>query len=219
MASMTATPPTRVVLVEDHPVMRAGVRSVLGRTRDIEVVGEAATGKRGVNLVHELSPDVVILDIGLPDIDGIEVLKSVVAAPDPARLIIYSCQCDGASVGRAMENGANGYLTKSVGPRELVNAVRRVVRGQVPLSPEASTGLVMALRSSAHPGTESLTEREREVWRSLADGRSNAEIASALVISQHTVKFHVHNLLRKLGLRTRAEAICAAHRRGMRDVT
>ena len=215
MARVTATTTTRVVIVEDHPVMRAGVRSVLGRTTDIEVVGEATTGERGTVLVNELSPDVVILDIGLPDMDGIEVLKFIAATPDPARVIIYSCQCDGTSVGLAMEAGASGYLTKSVGPRELVDAVRRVMHGQVPLSPEASTGLMASLRSSAHPGAESLTNREREVWRSVADGLSNAEIARALFISEHTVKFHVHNLLNKLGLRTRAEVICAAHRRGI----
>lgn len=215
MARVTATHTTRVVIVEDHPVMRAGVRSVLGRTPDIEVVGEATTGERGTVLVSELLPDVVILDIGLPDMDGIEVLKFIAAAPDPARVIIYSCQCDGASVGLAMGAGASGYLTKSVGPRELVDAVRRVMLGQVPLSAEASTGLMTSLRSSAHPGSESLTEREREVWRALADGLSNSEIAHALFISEHTVKFHVHNILSKLGLRTRAEVICAAHRRGM----
>ncbi|MDP3630458.1 MAG: response regulator transcription factor [Actinomycetota bacterium] len=201
--------------MEDHPVMRAGVRSVLGRTPDIEVVGEATTGERGVDLMRRLQPDVVILDIGLPDIDGIELLKVIAAKPGCARVIIYSCQCDGMSVGLAMESGASGYLTKSVGPHELVDAVRRVMQGQIPLSPEASTGLMSAMRSAAHPGTDSLTDREREVWRSLADGLSNAEIGRALFISEHTVKFHVHNLLQKLGLHSRAEAICAAHRRGM----
>ncbi|MDO8950067.1 MAG: response regulator transcription factor [Actinomycetota bacterium] len=215
MARMTAASVTRVVLVEDHPVMRAGVRSVLGRTMDIEIVGEATTGERGTTLVRELHPDVVILDMGLPDMDGIEVLKFIAETPDPARVIIYSCQSDGTSVGLAMESGASGYLTKSVGPRELVDAVRRVMQGQVPMSPEASTGLMKAMRSSAQPGTESLTEREREVWRALADGLSNGEIGRALFISEHTVKSHVHNLLRKLGLHSRAEAICAAHRRGM----
>jgi len=157
----------------------------------------------------------VLLDIGLPDMDGIEVLKAITATDPGTKVIMYSCQSDGTSVGLAMEGGACGYLTKSARPREVVDAVRRVMRGQVPLSPEASTGLMTALRAAAHPGVESLTEREREIWIALADGLSNAEVAQRLFISEHTVKFHVHNLLHKLGLRTRGEAICAAHRRGL----
>ncbi len=215
MAGVTATGSTRVVLVEDHPVMRAGVRSVLEKAHDIDIVGEADTGRQGEAMVRRLAPDVVLLDIGLPDVDGIELLRSIMATDSRARVIMYSCQGDGTSVGMAMEAGACGYLTKAARPRELIDAVRRVMRGQVPLSPEASTGLMSALRAAAQPGVESLTEREREIWTALAEGLTNAQIACRLFISEHTVKFHVHNLLRKLELRTRAEAICAAHRRGL----
>ena len=214
MARVSEMRITRVVLVEDHPVMRAGVRSVLERVSDIEVVGEADTGEQGVAIVSQLAPDVVLLDIGLPGMDGIETLR-LIRSDGNSKVIMYTCQGDGPSVSLAMESGANGYLTKSAGPREIIDAVRSVMSNQAPLSAEASTGLIAALRARTEPGVDSLTDRERQVWNSLARGLSNAEIAHSLFISEHTVKFHVHNLLRKLDLHSRAEAICAAHRRGI----
>ncbi|PKQ20534.1 MAG: hypothetical protein CVT66_04280 [Actinobacteria bacterium HGW-Actinobacteria-6] len=214
MARVSDMRVTRVVLIEDHPVMRAGVRSVLEHVSDIEVIGEADTGEQGIAVVNQLVPDVVLLDIGLPGMDGIKTLQ-VIRSSGNSKVIIFSCQGGGPSVSLAMESGANGYLTKSAKPREIVDAVRNVMSNQAPLSAEASTGLIAALRARTEPGVDSLTDRERQVWSSLAHGLSNAEIAHALFISEHTVKFHVHNLLRKLDLHSRAEAICAAHRRGI----
>lgn len=215
MAGLTESATVRLLLVEDHPIMRAGVRSVLESATDIETIGEAGTGKAALAIVKKLNPDVVLLDIGLPDIDGLTLLKTLKASNPDTRVIMYSCQCDGPSVSLAIDGGASGYLTKSASPRELIAAVRGVARGQTPLSAEASTRLVSSLRAqSGRGGTSELTDREREVWRALTEGLSNAEIAAALFISQHTVKFHVHNLLAKLGLRSRSEAIAAAHRSG-----
>ncbi len=131
------------------------------------------------------------------------------------KVIMLSCQADESSVRMAVDAGASGYLTKSSGPREIVEAVRMVRRGQVALSPDVATHLVSAIRGQRRAGEPVLTAREREVWRAVAQGLTNAQIASSLFLSEHTVKFHVHNLLQKLGLKTRAEAICAAHRRGM----
>lgn len=219
MAGLNTLRATRVLLVEDHPVMRAGVRAVLGGAAGIEVVGEADTGWRCAELVKELSPDVVILDIGLPDVDGLELLQAISASGSRTRVIMYTCQRDGLSVDMAMERGASGYLTKSARPQELVDAVRQTMAGQVPLSAEASTGLISRLRTPAGTGESCLTVREREVWAALADGLTNAQVARRLFISESTVKFHVHNLLRKLDVQTRAEAICAAHRRGLRERT
>ena len=188
---------------------------MLERADDIEVVGEADCGATGTDALQLLSPDVVLLDIALPDMDGIELLKLIRSAGSSPKVIMYSCQSDGMSVSLSMESGADGYLAKSSTPRELTDAVRGVVNGQSPLSADASTGLISSLRERSLTGVESLTERERDVWSAVATGLSNSDIARKLFISEHTVKFHVHNILRKLGLKSRAEAICAAHRRGM----
>jgi DNA-binding NarL/FixJ family response regulator len=211
----TALKSTRVFLVDDHPAMRAGVRGVLEKTDDIHVVGEASTGAQALSLLSGTRPDVLILDIGLPDVDGISLLGDIRRVSGETQVIMFSCQADEASVRMAVDAGASGYLTKATGPRELVEAVRMVRRGQVALSPDVATHLISAIRGQRRAGEPVLTVREREVWRSVAQGLSNAQIARSLFLSEHTVKFHVHNLLHKLGLKTRAEAICAAHRRGM----
>jgi len=211
----TALNTTRVFLVDDHPAMRAGVRGVLEKASDIRVVGEASTGAQTLSLLGAAQADVMLLDIGLPDVDGITLLRDIRRASAETKVIMLSCQADEASVRMAVDAGASGYLTKSTGPHELVEAVRMVRRGQVALSPDVATHLISAIRGQRRIGEPVLTAREREVWRAVAEGLSNAQIASTLFLSEHTVKFHVHNLLRKLSLKTRAEAICAAHRRGM----
>lgn len=195
--------------------MRGGVRDALARAGDIAVVGEAETGAGAITMARRLAPDVVLLDIGLPDLDGITVLERLTAEGKASRVVMLTCQSDERSVRLAMEAGASGYLTKDAGPAEIVDAVREARRGGTPLSPDAATRLIAVMRGRRDRSGPQLTHREREVWRALADGKSNAEIAQVLFISPHTVKFHVHNLLRKLGLRTRAEAVCAALRRGL----
>lgn len=206
---------TSVVLVDDHPAMRAGVRSVLERTSDICVVGEASSGAQALAVLSKTGANVVLLDIGLPDIDGIELLAGIHDVCADAKVIMLSCQTDEASVRMAIDGGASGYLTKVTSPRDIVEAVREVRAGHVAISPDVATHLISAIRAQRRIGEPTLTAREREVWRSMARGLSNAEIAKALFLSEHTVKFHVHNLLGKLGLKSRSEAICAAHRRGM----
>jgi len=206
---------TRVILIDDHPAMRAGVRSVLERTRDISVVGEASTGGQALSALRRTSPDVVMLDIGLPDVDGISLLGKIRAVCADAKVIMLSCQTDEASVRMAIDGGASGYLSKLTSPREIVSAVRAVCKGQAALSTDVASHLVSVIREQRRVGEPKLTAREREVWRAMAQGLSNAEIAQTLFLSEHTVKFHVHNLLQKLELKSRSEAICAAHRRGM----
>jgi two-component system response regulator DevR len=214
MAGMTQTRAIRVLVIEDHPIMRAGVRGVLSKAPDIEIVGESCNGGEAVGLVLRLRPDVVLLDIGLPDVSGLAVLPMIKAAAGDVRVIMYSCACDEPSVYAAVAAGASGYLVKSAKPRELIDAIRDASLGRAPFSVEASTKLVSALSAAQPAGAPRLTEREREIWAALAQGLTNAEIGRALFISGHTVKFHVHNLLRKLGVRSRSEAICAAHRAG-----
>jgi DNA-binding NarL/FixJ family response regulator len=169
---MTALSATRVLVVEDHPMMRAGVRDVLNRADGIDVVGEAGTGERALALTRSLSPDVVLLDIGLPDMDGLAVLGRIRKTGQAARVIMLTCQIDEQSVRTAMDGGASGYLSKDAAPKELVDAVHSVCRGQTPLSPEAATRLVASMRAHAGPGEPELTQREREVWHSLAEGAS-----------------------------------------------
>jgi DNA-binding NarL/FixJ family response regulator len=206
---------TRVVLVDDHPAMRAGVRVVLEKTSDICVVGEASTGAQALSLLQSTSPDVVFLDIGLPDVDGISLLNDIKELSASTKVIMLSCLTDEPSVRMAVDGGASGYLSKFAGPRDIVDAVHNVCVGQAAVSPDVATHLISAIRGQRRVGEPTLTAREREVWRALARGLSNAEIANMLFISEHTVKFHVHNLFGKLGLKSRSEAICAAHRRGM----
>lgn len=205
--------PTTVVLVDDHPMVREGVRHVLASAADISVVGEAPSVAYGRELAKRSRPDVVLLDLSLPDGDGMDMVEDLRARG--AAVVVFSCHCGESYVRAAMRAGASGYLVKSAAPHEIIDAVRQAASGRVPLCAEAATCVVSALRGVERPGRPRLTEREREVWRLVADGLTNARIASKLFISEHTVKFHVHNLLRKLALRTRAEAICAAHKRGL----
>lgn len=215
MEGLTPAEATMVFIVDDHPLMRAAVGNVLRRAPNIEIVGEAENGHDALESLLRLQPDVVVLDIGLPDTDGITLIRMIHTACADARVIVFSAQSDERAVRAAMEAGAVGYLTKSADPEHIVDAIRQAMDGQVALSPDAATGLVSTLRSKPSSIEESLTPRELEVWRAMAEGLNNAEIASRLGISERTVKFHIHNLLRKLGFRDRAEAIAAAYRRGL----
>jgi len=204
----------RVVVADDHPAMRAGVCAVLQRAGGISVVGEAATGQETLDIVKQTLPEVLFLDIGLPDIDGIALLDDIRRIAADTKVVMLSCQTDETSVRMALDAGACGYLTKLAGPREIVDAVRSVLHGEIAVSPDVVAHLVSAIREQRRPGEPTLTPREREVWSAIAQGLSNREIARDLYLSEHTVKFHVHNVLHKLGVKTRAEAICAAYRRG-----
>lgn len=211
---MSSQPPLSVLIVDDHPMVREGVRHTLASAPDLSVVAEAESGKGAIEVADRYRPDVILLDISLPDVSGIDIvgdLRSLGCA-----VVVFSAHRSERHVRAAMEAGATGYLVKSAKPQELVQAIREAGQGGVPLSAEAATHIVEALRHQRRPGRPELTKREREVWRLLASGASNASIAQTLFISEHTVKFHVHNLLRKLGLKSRAEAIAAAQRSGLR---
>jgi len=202
----------RVVVVEDHPLMRDGVKRAFEKCSDIDIVGEASTGKKAIKLMDSLETDVVLLDLRLPDIDGISVLKQLrVNSPD-LKVVILSVFEDEKYVKSALDNGANGYLLKTTGPRKLVEAVRRAMEGFSPLSPEVATKLVSSIQSRrGESSRERLTLREKEIWRLLAQGMSNAEVCKELFISQSTVKFHVGNLFRKLGVKNRVGAVSMAY--------
>ena len=201
-----------VLIADDHPVVRQGLRVLLSLEDDIEVVGETGDGAETAELAAALVPDVILLDLKLPVLDGLGVLAALRDRGLPSRTLVLTSVADQASVTVAMRAGAAGFLYKDVDPDALVRAVRSVHDGNTVLAPEAAGSLVRSrARSAAVGGLEALTAREREVLAQVAEGRSNREIAAALVISPKTASVHVSNILAKLGAATRTEAAVKAH--------
>ncbi|MFC9391533.1 response regulator [Streptomyces sp. NPDC057027] len=211
-----ADKPIRVLLVDDHQVVRRGLRTFLEVQDDIQVVGEAADGAEGVARAEELHPDVVLMDVKMPGMDGIDALKRLRELDNPARVLIVTSFTEQRTVVPALRAGARGYVYKDVDPDALAGAIRSVHAGHVLLQPEVAGAL---LAEDDHGGGTgrggTLTEREREVLGLIADGRSNREIARALVLSEKTVKTHVSNILMKLDLADRTQAALWAVRHGL----
>lgn len=200
----------KVMIVEDHPLMQAGIKKALERFEDIKVIGEASTGKRAMEIADHVSPDVIIMDVRLPDNDGITIMKSIRTRCVAAKVLMFSGFDDEHYVVRALESGANGYLLKSVGANELVDAIRQTVNGLNPISPQL-TGKVIPMARHKTQIHDRLTPREKEVWQLLSNGASNAEISKELFVSESTVKFHIRNIFHKLGVKNRVEAAKAAY--------
>ncbi|WP_299536733.1 response regulator transcription factor [uncultured Streptomyces sp.] len=208
----------RVLLVDDHQVVRRGLRTFLEVQDDIEVVGEAADGAEGVARAQELAPDVVLMDIKMPGTDGIEALRRLRELDNPARILVVTSFTEQRTVVPALRAGASGYVYKDVDPDALAGAIRSVHAGHVLLQPEVAGALLA--QDETGPGTgrgTTLTEREREVLGLIADGRSNREIARSLTLSEKTVKTHVSNILMKLDVADRTQAALWAVRNGMAD--
>jgi DNA-binding NarL/FixJ family response regulator len=206
----------RVLLVDDHQVVRRGLRTFLEIQDDIEVVGEAADGSEGVARAEELKPDVVLMDVKMPGTDGIEALRKLRELANPAKVLIVTSFTEQRTVVPALRAGASGYVYKDVDPEALAGAIRSVHAGHVLLQPEVAGALLAQDAPSNGTGRGStLTEREREVLGLIADGRSNREIARALVLSEKTVKTHVSNILMKLDLADRTQAALWAVRHGL----
>ena len=202
-----------VLIADDHPVVRQGLRVLLSLHSDIEVVGEASDGAEAVELAAAVAPDVLLLDLKLPGLDGLGVLAELRDAGLPARVLVLTSVADPASVTVAMRAGAAGFLDKDVDPDALVRAVRSVHDGHTVLAPEAAGTLVQSrARSAALGGLGALTAREREVLAQIAEGRSNREIAHLLHMSEKTVKTHVSSVLAKLGVADRTQAALYAVR-------
>jgi DNA-binding NarL/FixJ family response regulator len=206
--------PLRVVIADDQPMMRAGFKAVLEATGDILVVAEASDGEEAVKAANEHSPDVVLMDIRMPGIDGIEATRRL---PRQRVLILTTFGLD-QYILEALRAGASGFLLKDAPTEEVVAAVRAVAAGDAVLSTAVTRQLLdqvarrlPAAVSRRHDELDNLTEREHEVLRMLANGLSNAEIAAALVVSEATVKSHVSHLLGKLGLRDRVQAVIYAY--------
>ncbi|MDF6041640.1 response regulator transcription factor [Streptomyces sp. JH14] len=205
----------RVLLVDDHQVVRRGLRTFLEIQDDIEVVGEAADGAEGVARAEEMRPDVVLMDIKMPGTDGIEALRRLRELDNPAKVLIVTSFTEQRTVVPALRAGASGYVYKDVDPDALAGAIRSVHAGHVLLQPEVAGALLAQEDAGGGTGRgNTLTDREREVLGLIADGRSNREIARALVLSEKTVKTHVSNILMKLDLADRTQAALWAVRHG-----
>ncbi|MCM2418599.1 response regulator transcription factor [Streptomyces sp. RKAG293] len=206
----------RVLLVDDHQVVRRGLRTFLEIQGDIDVVGEAGDGDEGVARAEELRPDVILMDIKMPGADGISALRKLRELGNPARVLIVTSFTEQRTIVPALRAGAAGYVYKDVDPEALAGAIRSVHAGHVLLQPEVADALLSQEFPTGGQGRgNALTEREREVLTLIADGRSNREIARALVLSEKTVKTHVSNILMKLDVSDRTQAALWAVRHGI----
>jgi len=203
----------RVVIADDHPVVRQGLRTFLELHDDITVVGEAADGREALEVVHALEPDVLLLDRKMPVLDGHGVLAELPGASARTRAIMLTSVTDPRDVAPAMAAGAAGFLYKDVAPDALVAAIRSVHSGQSLFAPEALAAMTAAPAQEISAGP--LTPRERQVLTLIATGRSNREIARELVVAEKTVKTHVSNVLAKLGVADRTQAALYAVRHGL----
>ena len=203
----------RVLIADDHHVVREGLRMFLGRDPDIVIVGEAGDGEEAVRMAHQLRPDVVVMDMLMPVMDGIAATKALRNTLPETEVIALTSVLEGATVADAVRAGAIGYLLKDTRAPELRQAIKMAAAGQVHLSPQASASLVGHIQSS--PPVEPLTERETEVLRLLAQGSSNKDIAQHLQIVEDTVKVHVRHILSKLGVQSRTQAVLCAIRLGL----
>lgn len=200
----------RVLIADDHSVVREGLRMFLGLDPDIVVVGEASDGEEVVRLAHQLRPDVVLMDVLMPLMDGIAATSTIRNALPETEVVALTSVLEGATVVDAVRAGAIGYLLKDTQAPELRKAIKAAAAGQVHLSPQASASLVRQIQSP--PPIEALTERETAVLSLLVEGSSNKEIAHELLITEDTVKVHVRHILSKLGVRSRTQAVLCAIR-------
>jgi DNA-binding NarL/FixJ family response regulator len=211
----------RVLLVDDDALMRAGLASILSSDAAVDVVGEAADGRDAVERVDTLRPDVVLMDVRMPEVDGITATRDVVAASPDTRVVILTTFEDDEYIFGALTAGASGFLLKRTTPESLIEAIKAVAAGDSLLSPSVTRRVID--RMAALPSGEALldrrleelTARERDVLEQIARGLSNAEIAGALVIEESTVKTHVKRILMKLGLRDRVQAVIFAYESGL----
>ena len=203
----------RIVIADDHSVVRQGLRMFLALEPDFEIVGEAADGAEALRIAHQLHPDIVLMDMLMPVMDGITATGRIrQELPDTEVIALTSVLEDSAVVG-AIKAGAIGYLLKDTQADELCRMIKAAAAGQVQLSPQAAARLVREVRAPEHP--QSLTEREIDVLRLLAAGKANKEIAAALIIGEKTVKTHVSNILMKLGVQSRTQAALYAAQIGL----
>ena len=208
---------TRILLVDDHAVVRQGFKMILGAQSDMEIVGEAANGREAVELAEQLHPDIVVMDVAMPELNGIEATRRVVGADPHIRVIALSMHKDSVYVREILRAGARGYLLKDSGADDLVKAIRAVAGGESYLSPAVSNAVLDDYRRHVTNPIDLLTSREREVLQMLAEGKTNKEIAVVLNLSVYTVDAHRGRIMEKLNLHSINELVRFALRNGLID--
>jgi DNA-binding NarL/FixJ family response regulator len=199
-----ATPAIRVLVVDDHAIVRKGISDVLAADRGIEIVGFAGSGEEAVDLAKELVPDVALMDLSMQGIDGVEAARRTIAAVPGVKIVMLTSFAEPQHVNAALDAGAVGYLLKDAEPEELIRAVKAAARGESPFSPRAA-GALLARRSERRP-VEDLTPREREVLELVGQGLANKQISRRLNIKEKTVKAHLSNVFQRIGVSDRTSA-------------
>jgi DNA-binding NarL/FixJ family response regulator len=206
---MNVQPEIKVLVVDDHPVVRAGLCAIVGYQEDLELVGEAANAAEAIELFTLRQPDITLVDLSLPDMNGIELISVLRTKSSVAQFIVLTANAGGSEIGKALHAGAHAYLFKNAPSDELLSAIRTVFRGGRYMSPAVGR---MADEISSHPD---LTTRELEVLQWLARGHSNLQIGKEMGVTEDTVKFHVGNVLGKLGVPSRSKAVALSHKLGL----
>jgi DNA-binding NarL/FixJ family response regulator len=204
--------PIRVMIVDDHPVVRNGLIGMFAGDTDFEVVGEASDGAEAVRRARAIAPDVILMDLRMPEMDGVSAIAALTAAGVPARVLVLTTYDTDGDVLAAIEAGATGYLLKDAPPHDLFKAVRAAAGGETVLSPTVATRVVGQMRA---PVQEPISQRELEVLELVAQGTSNRDAAARLFISEATVKTHLMHIYAKLGVNDRAAAVAEAFNRGL----
>jgi DNA-binding NarL/FixJ family response regulator len=205
----------RLLVVDDHPVFRRGLLAVLSDSEDIEVVGAVGTGTDAIEAAADLAPDIMLLDLNLPDTNGIDVTKRLVASGFSGQVLVLTMYAEDAALVSAMEAGARGYLLKGASQEEIVSGIRSVVAGGMVFGAQVSAQVAARVTAADRRHLPALTAREEEVLALMADGRTNTDIARRLVLSDKTVRNHITNLFAKLGVTDRRDAVSLALEAGL----
>jgi two-component system, NarL family, response regulator LiaR len=215
--------PIRVLIVDDHTIVREGLRALIEGRKGFTIAGEAADGEQAIRQARLLKPHVILMDLKMPNKNGIDAIRAIKAENEAARILVLTSYAEDEQVFAAIQGGALGYLLKDSSPQELLEAIRCVFRGEASLHPTVARKLILGMHRPAglpngdghSPAASELTEREVEVLRLVARGLSNAEIAGKLSVGEGTVRFHVSNILSKLSLENRTQAVLYALRHGV----